>query len=354
MTDTERLEKVDGPFYRNEVAPILPPKVLDFHTHTWSAQNWKVKPWESGKDGGTYMVTDEEYPPERLASDGRRAFPDRPYEAVIFGYPSPVADWEKDTAFVAAAGQHRGFYPLVLGGQELALPPGRLRRALDATPFLGFKVFLNWIGDAYGDKTIEQMLGPEEMTLANERRLVVLLHVPRSGRLADPVIQAGVVKLAKDYPGAQIVLAHCGRCYLPSEMRRAIGALRDVPNVHLDTSMVMDALVLQMVMDEIGSDRLVFATDFPVAAMRGRRVRVMDHWVDVVLDGYPPSAYRLASDGIRATFMAVEIAVAIRDAAERVGLTDARRRAIFYDNGIRLLEAVDQGRAIQRLRGEWR
>jgi len=41
------------------------------------------------------------------------------------------------------------------------------------------------------------MLGPEEMELADELRLVVLLHVPRAGRLADPVVQAGV----RDYAG---------------------------------------------------------------------------------------------------------------------------------------------------------
>lgn len=71
------------------------------------------------------------------------------------------------------------------------------------------------------------MIGPVELALANERRLVVLLHVPRSGRL-------------------------------------------------------------------------LFATDFPMAAMRARRVWVMDHWVDVVLPGYPASAYRVSGDTFRA------------------------------------------------------
>ncbi|MCF7855230.1 MAG: hypothetical protein K9N51_10575 [Candidatus Pacebacteria bacterium] len=38
-------------FYTHEIAPVLPPKVLDFHTHTWSADNWKERPWDTGRDG---------------------------------------------------------------------------------------------------------------------------------------------------------------------------------------------------------------------------------------------------------------------------------------------------------------
>jgi hypothetical protein len=68
----------------------------------------------------------------------------------------------------------------------------------------------------------------------------------------------------------------------------------------------------------------------------------MDHWVDVVLDEYPESAYRAQSGSIRATYMAVEIAVAIRDAAERVGISDLQRAGIFHDNGMKLLHQVDR------------
>ncbi len=294
------------------------------------------------------MVTQEEYPPETLLADGTACFPDRPYLAVVFGYPVPVTDWEKDTAFVARAAQRfPAFFPLMLGGRELNLSRAHYENAFRQAPFFGFKVFLNWMGDDYGDKRIEEMLGPVEMTLAHERRLIVLLHVPRSGRLADPVIGDGVRRLALEYPNAQIVLAHCGRCYLPAEMKAAIGRIKNLPNVWLDASMVMDPIVFQLVFRELGPNRLLYATDFPVAAMKGRRVRVRDHWVDVTLSGYPESAWRVQSDGIRAVFMAWEIVLAIRWAAELCGLSDSQHQAIYLANGLRLLQAVDQGRPFQ-------
>lgn len=336
---TERV--IDLEYYRREIQPFLPPKVLDFHTHTWSADNWKEKPWGSGKAGGKYMVTDEYYPPEQLLQDGRDCFPDREYNAVCFGYPTPAVDWEKDTAYVAAAAaSHKTLWPLLVAGPDLSITRERYSRALDEGGFYGFKVFLNWYGDNYGNKRVEEMFGPAEISLANERRLVVLLHVPRSGRLADPEIQRGVEWLAKECPDASIVLAHCGRCYMPGEMKAAIGFLRNLPNVSMDTSMVMDPVVVQIALNAIGPSRLLFATDFPPARMWGRRVRVKDHWVDVVLDGYPESAFRVGSAGIRAGSMVWEMVLAIRWAAELTGISSEAMHGMFWDSGMRLLKRV--------------
>ena len=354
MGESARYRTVDLPFFQNEVAPFLPPAVLDFHAHIWSRANWRSVPWEGSAKGGTYMVTDEEYSVENLLADGSRAFPGCEYRAVCFGHPGPMADNDKDTAFVAAAGKRRGIYPLMVAGAELGVPREILRQRIEEHHFLGYKVFLNWFGDDYGNKRVEEMLGANEMDLAHEIGLVVLLHVPRAGRLADPEVQRGVRWLAEGWPNAKIVLAHCGRCYLPAEMEKAVRSLRDLPNVSLDTAMVMDETVLQMVFDTIGPARVLFATDYPVAAMRGRRVRVMDHWVDIVQGDYPSSSYRVRAEGIRSTFMSVEIALAVLGAARRAGLNDGDTRAVFFDNGMKVLQSVGGGKAVTMVEGAWR
>ena len=345
LSESERYDSVDLPFYRAEVAPILPAQVLDFHTHIWRRDHWKELPWESGRAGGKYMVTPEDYGVEQLLSDGKALFPDRPYHAVCFGQPIPVIDLEKANAYSADAGRRPGLFPLLVAGRGTA-PVEALGNRVREGGFFGYKVYVNWQGNDYGAVKVEDMIGPEEMAVADEMGLVVLLHVPAAGRLADPEVQKGVRKCAAGYPNANIVLAHCGRCYLPDEMRAAIGAIADLDNVYLDTSMVMDPLVMQIVFDQVDSRRVVFATDLPVARMRGRRVYVMDHWVDVVLEGYPASAYRVMSDGIRATFMAWEIVLAIKRAAEVCGLSRAQLQGVFYENGMALLRQVMGGRQL--------
>jgi hypothetical protein len=258
----------------------------------------------------------------------------------------------KTNDYAASASANRRLYPLLITGRDF-LSPSQLRSSISERGFWGYKVYLGWYGNDYGSVRIEDMIGPAEMRLADELGLIVLLHVPRDRRLADPEVQSGVRRLAVEYPGARIVLAHCGRAYLPDEMRQSISSIRDYANVFLDTSMVMDPTVLQIVFDNIDSKRVLFGTDFPVAAMRGRRVYVMDHWVDVVLDGYPPSSYRVASADIRATFMAYEIILAVRRSAEMVGLSREQISAIFYDNGISLLNQVMSGERMRRASTLW-
>ena len=339
MTDREHYDQIDLPFYRGEIEPLLPAEILDFHAHIWRKRDWREVPWDENEAGAKYMVTLPDYGLEQLQEDSERMFPTRTYKAVCFGYPTPAADIESSNAYTAEAGRSGWVYPLMLAGKGLD-SRDRVEGGLIRGGFYGYKVLLNWFGDNYGSIAIEDMLSPVEMELADQYRLVVLLHVPRSGRLADPDIQRGVQKLSREYPNAQIVLAHCGRCYLPDEMKRAISSIRNLDNVYMDTSMVMDPVALQMVLEEIDSSRVLFATDFPVPAMRGRRVYVMDHWVDLVLPGNPNSAFRVQSDNFRATFMVYEIVLAIRRAAERVKLAEEKLTAIFHQNGMAVLNQV--------------
>ena len=69
----------------------------------------------------------------------------------------------------------------------------------------------------------------------------------------------------------------------------------------------------------------------------------MDHWVDLVLPSEPESAYRVQAEGIRATFMVYEIVLAILRAADRLGLGAEDLAAIFFGNGMRLLDRVRRG-----------
>ncbi len=352
MNSDERYQALDQQVYSDRIAPLMPPIVLDFHTHIWKRDHWRVLPWATDAAGGGYMVMEPEYGVDRLLADCRRLFPDRTCQAVAFGQPLPSADVRRSNAYVSMAGAYSGVFPLLIAGRGLAAPE-ELERAICEEGFFGYKVFLNWHGDDYGDVTVEEQISPTEMAIADKHRLIVLLHVPRAGRLVDPVVQRGVRNLAQTYPNAGLVLAHCGRCYHPDEMRLAVKSLRDLENVYLDTAMVMEPAVLQIILGEISSSRILYATDLPVAMMRGRRVYAGDHWVDLVTGGYPPSAYRVAGDNFRATYMVYEIVLAILRAAEMTGLTREETTRIFYDNGMALLRQVRAGRTLRDAATRW-
>lgn len=365
MDEQKRYEEIELPYFNEHIRPLLPPVVLDFHTHAWCADQWKTgravtnEPPDtkstslvSGLKGQQYMVTEIEYPASHLLRDGSRMFPGLDYRAVFFGQPTPAADIVRTNSHIAESARYHGLYPLIVVGRGL-FPIDQLRRQIVEQGFLGYKVFLNWAGNDYGHVTVEEMLGPDEMALADELGLIVLLHVPRSRRLADPDVQRGVRDYAKKYPNARIVLAHCGRCYLYEEMKEAIDSIADLENVYFDTAMVMDPLTLALVFKKMDSRRVLFATDFPIAAMRGRRVRVMDHWVDVVLNGYPESDFRIAGDNIHASFMAWEIVLAIVQGGEMAGLSSDKICGVFAENGLALLDGVMGGRQKKEVENRW-
>ena len=334
--------KKEMDFYSEYIDSKMPGDILDFHVHLWKAEQWTNGENREESASERYMVAEKEYPVSAFVEDARLCFPGKKYHAVCFGSPSPLCDTGMTNAYVAeCAKKDDTLFPLIVAGGG-RVPGDILEERLDGGGFLGYKVFLNWIGNDYGNIKVEDMLTPFEKELANRRRLIVLLHVPGYARLADPEIQRGVIGLAKDCPDVSIVLAHCGRCYHPLEIFRAAPALEAMAklgNVYMDTAMVMDPAVIEAAIKAMGAEKLLFATDFPIAAMRGRRVNIMDHWVDVVekSKGYPESDFRVASDMFRATSMAREICLAIIVAAENLGLDAKALGGIFYENGAKLL-----------------
>jgi hypothetical protein len=343
MNMDEHYYNFDLPFYQERVEPYLPQSVLDFHAHVWHSTHWKFNPWEEKKNGAAYMVTETTYSFDDLLRDAHTIFPGKIYKAVCFGNPTPAVDRIKTNEYLshgAKTKEQSTLFPLMIAGKGLHSSQ-QLEKELLEGRFFGYKVHLPWFGNNYSSITIEDMLGTVEMELAEKYRLIVLLHVPRSDRLADPVVQRGVRKLAVTYPRVSLVLAHCGRCYLPDQMSKGVDAVKDLPNVYFDSSMVMDPTVIEILLEKVASSRFVFATDFPVPAMRGRRVYVADHWVDLVLEGYPPSDFRVQSNNIQASFMVYEIILAILRAAERVKLREEETQAIFHDNGINIINKVE-------------
>ena len=338
--DQEHYEKVDLPFYKENIEPRIPGEILDFHVHLWKMELWKIDPYKENKKGSKYIVTNEDYTFKDLERDTSKIFLGKKYKAVCFGNPTPAIDLDKTNKYISEGSFSRSnIYPLMIAGKGL-LSGEQLEREVIENRFLGYKVFMNWFGNDYGNITVEDMIGPVEMKIADKYNLIVLLHVPQSDRLADPVVQKGIRNLSTTYPNANIVLAHCGRCYLPDKMKRAVSAIKDLDNVYLDTAMVMDPTSLGILLEQIDIKRLVFGTDLPIPVMRGRRVYAMDHWIDVVLEGYPESGYRIQSNNIRATFMVYEIILAIIRACELLKISKEEIRSIFHDNGMEIINKI--------------
>ncbi|MCK9266534.1 amidohydrolase family protein [bacterium] len=118
--------------------------------------------------------------------------------------------------------------------------------------FVGFKFLAD-----YHKIPISEGVYNEAWRYADEKKLLVLLHTWGSSQFDGPVV---IEKVAEKYPGAKILMGHS--CH--GNWSGAIELVKRFPNLYLELCAVLDDRgVLERFVDEVGSDRILFGTDFP-------------------------------------------------------------------------------------------
>lgn len=113
--------------------------------------------------------------------------------------------------------------------------------------------FHSWKNGYYADNTPQL---EEVLTRIEQYGVHVQTHVGTSP-LSTPFAW---IRYAKKHPNLRFVFTHMGcREFAYS----VIEAVRDIPNIYLETSVVYEADVLKKVKDCVGSKRIVFGTDWP-------------------------------------------------------------------------------------------
>jgi len=108
--------------------------------------------------------------------------------------------------------------------------------------------------------------------LAAEHALPVLLHC---GRWQEMASYKFGIELASAHPGVDFILAHMGG----DDPRLRIACVEDVaagdlPNVYLDLAGVREYWCLERALDRVGSERLIFGSDFPLGHPRVYRALI--------------------------------------------------------------------------------
>lgn len=118
--------------------------------------------------------------------------------------------------------------------------------------YVGFK----FLSDYHGYPVTDARYEPA-WEMADSKGLLVLLHT-WGGSLMDGAIP--IRKVAEKYHNVKILLGHS--CH--GEWNKAIDLVRDFPNVYLEMCAVLDERgVMEKMVEQLGSDRLIFGTDFP-------------------------------------------------------------------------------------------
>jgi predicted TIM-barrel fold metal-dependent hydrolase len=212
----------------------------------------------------------------------------------------------------------------------------KIETTLELGGFSGFKPYMCLSKNKNTvQSTILQMLPEHYWKIANERKLIILLHIGRYRSLADPVNQKQIRALAEKYPRVKLQLAHCARCFTPEIAEKGLSVVADLPNVHLDTSAVCDTEVFHILFDVWPLEKILFGTDNVGAGMERGKITTFGYgWYTV--NEHNTTAFSAPHVPARPTFLAYENLRAIRYAARRKKWGRQEREDFFWNNAARI------------------
>ena len=225
----------------------------------------------------------------------------------------------------------------------------QLDQRLDAGPFLGVKVYLSLSDPSLKEDEIRifDFLPCHQLETLDRRQAIVMLHIPRRGRLRDPANLAQMLEIENRYPNVRLIIAHVGRAYCPEDVGNAFEALSATRRMCFDISANTNGEVFRQLLDAVGPRRVLFGSDLPITRMRMRRICENGNYVNLVprgmygdVSGDAHMREVSADDAARLTFFLYEEIDAFRCAAEGAGLTRGEIEHVFYGNAMRLIEGA--------------
>lgn len=338
------VKEVDREFYDKRIRDFLPGNIIDFHTHVW-LDKFRC---EKGKASSRTVKW-----PSKVAKDNsiedhletyRLMFPDKKVTPLVFSNVRPGDDIDGANQYVKDCAKKHGLPSLIFSmpewsGEELE------RRIIDGG-FLGSKAYLTFAPQYIptGEIRIFDFFPHHQLEVLNEHGWIAILHIPRNGRLKDPVNLAQIMEIERRYPRIKLVVAHVGRAYCPEDVGNAFEILDGTEKVMFDFCANSNQWVFEQLIKAVGPKRILFGSDMPILRMRTRRVCENGSYInliprglygDVSGDGHIREVDAEEAAGL--TFFMYEEINAFRRAAESTGLSAGDIEDIFYNNARNLL-----------------
>ncbi|NLB81934.1 MAG: amidohydrolase family protein [Clostridiaceae bacterium] len=337
----------DKKIYEQELKDFLPDKIFDIHTHVWLKALNDPKPIIPGEVKRTVTW------PSMVAADNSiedlqetylLMFPGKDVKALIF---ASGGGSDKNNAYVSESSKRSGFPALYYSSPTQSAD--EIENIIRSGGFLGLKSYLNKTPKylSVNEIRIYDFFPRHQLERLNQMDAIVMLHIPRDGRLKDPVNLAQILEIKKDYPNVRLIIAHVGRAYVESDIGNAFEVLSAAPDLMFDFSANCCESAITEVIQSAGVKHVMFGTDMPILRMRCRRIEENGTYVNLIppgLYGDPKQDSHLrevsAKEAEKITFFAYEELLAFKRAAETLNLSRQDIEDIMYNNAVNLIEGA--------------
>jgi len=355
LNRTLTIKDLDRTFYEEKLRGFLPHDFIDIHTHVW-LKKFAVEAQDAPLRTVTWpsLVADENSI-EDLLETYRLMFPGKTVTPLIFSQVSLDVDIDACNGYVQACFEKYGFPALLVTkpGQSADELEERIKRG----GFLGSKVYLNFAPQHIPEKEIciYDFLPAHQLRLLDRLGLMVMLHIPRDGRLKDPVNLRQLLEIERDYPNIKLIVAHVGRAYCPQDVGNAFELLAETKNMVFDFAANTNTDVFRQLIKAVGPKRILFGSDLPILKMRTRRICENGSYVNLVPKGlygdvsgdrHLREVEGPEADGL--TFFMYEQIEAMRRAAAAEGLKQSDICDIFRNNALRIIDSAYGGKYFEQ------
>ena len=224
-----------------------------------------------------------------------------------------------------------------------------MERQIREGGFLGIKGYLSlspkYIPEA--EIRIFDFFPKAQLKKMDEMGAIVMLHIPRNGRLKDPVNLAQIMEIKQEFPNIRLIIAHIGRAYTKEDVGNAFETLDQAPDLMYDFCANCCEYAITEVIRHAGVKHVMYGTDMPILRMRTRRIEENGTYINLVppgLYGDPEQDKHLrevsAEEAEKITFFLYEELLAFKRAAKTLGLSRQDIEDIMYNNAHDLIEGA--------------
>lgn len=333
-----KMNDYDREVYEKELKDFLPDEFIDLHAHIWKNT---FTPYGASNGGATWthLVADEQTGDDLMGAY-LRLFPGKKVTPLVFGGVDHRVD--ECNAYVIEQRKKYGFPTLFRTNYDMSAD--EVERGVKEGGFLGLKPYLTNCPPyvPVSEIRIFDYLPAEHLEVADKNGWIVMLHIPRAGRLRDALNVAQLLEIERKYPHLKLVVAHVGRAYSKQDLGDAFDLLGKTKNMLFDFTANLCDDAIETCIRSVGTGRLMFGSDLPITIMRMYRVTdETGYYYNVVPRGMygdvSDDRHMRESDETTITLMIYEQLRAFRRVAKNLRLSDADVEKLMFTNAKKLL-----------------
>ena len=183
------------------------------------------------------------------------------------------------------------------------------------------------------DAAIEAYLPESAWEVADQKGFAITLHMVKDKALSDPINRDYIVRMAKRYPNAVLILAHAARSFAAWTAVEAVDAVKSLDNVWFDFSGICESPAEFQIMRKCGVDRCMWGSDYPISRLAGKAISIADSFYWITQDDLARFA---GPTQFHSWLVGTENLMALRQACLMLDLGRKDIEKLFYKNGMGL------------------